>query len=303
MVVFHQHESETCHHAPEFNSAFIIAIVANGLFVLCQLIFARMSHSTSLFADAIHNLGDVLSLLMAWIANRLLKYVPTSKTTYGMKKASILAAFSNVIILVFTCGVIVTEAIYKFIEPTPVEANWVMLVAAIGIVVNGATAALFAHGNHDLNIRAAFLHLLYDALVSLGVVIGAGLLAVTGWLWLDPLVGLIIAVVILKGIGSILVDSFRLIIDGVPSNVDIIQVKNILGAVPGVQGVHDLHIWALSTRQNALSVHLWMPDCELTDEIRQGLTNRLKQENNIHHATIQVERVKGYCEDACNTYL
>ena len=181
MGAHHQHEDGHCHAAPAFNRAFLIAIIANGLFVICQVIFAYKAHSTSLLADAVHNIGDVLSLMLAWIAQGLIKRLPTDRSTYGLKKTSILAALTNGILLVFTCGMIATEAVYKFLAPTAVDSGLVMIVAGIGIVVNGATAMLFIRGSNDLNIRGAFLHLMYDALVSVGVVLAAALLFVTGW--------------------------------------------------------------------------------------------------------------------------
>lgn len=303
MVVYHQHEDGHAHHPPAFNYAFLIAIIANGLFVICQIIFANIANSTSLLADAVHNLGDVLSLILAWIAQGLLKRTPTEQTTYGMKKTSILAALTNGILLVFTCGIIATEAMYKFITPSTVNAGYVMIVAAIGIVVNGATAALFLRGSGDLNIRAAFLHLMYDALVSVGVVLSAALLYWTGWLWIDPLIGLLIAAIILKGTWSLFTDSFRLIIDAVPRGIVMGKVRALLSSQTGVRGVHDLHVWALSTQENALSVHLWMPTEQLTDKARQELSNRLRDEHNIHHTTIQVEQTQGSCDDACTPYL
>lgn len=303
MVVFHQHEGCHAHHTPTFNSAFLIAIIANGLFVVCQLIFAHLANSTSLLADGIHNLGDVLSLILAWIANRLLNYTPTARSTYGMKKSSILAALANGVLLVFTCGIIATEAVYKIISPSVVEAGSVMIVASIGIIVNGVSAILFMRGTDDLNIRAAFLHLTYDALVSVGVVLSAILLYWTGWQWIDPLVGLLIAVIILKGIWTLFTDSLRLIVDGVPRGIDVTKVNSLLTSQIGVQGLHDLHIWALSTQENALSVHLWMPEEQLSDHARQELARRLREEHQIHHITIQVERVQGFCEDACISYL
>jgi cobalt-zinc-cadmium efflux system protein len=303
MAGHHSHEDGHTHHSTEFNTAFLIAIVANGSFVICQIIFAYLASSTSLLADAVHNFGDVLSLILAWIAQRLLKRMPTERSTYGMKKTSILAALANGILLVFTCGIIATEAMYKLFSPTTVHAGAVMIVAGIGIVVNGATAALFLRGSDDLNIRAAFLHLLYDALVSVGVVVAAGLLYLTGWLWIDPLVGLLIAMFILKGTWSLFADSFRLITDGVPRGIVMEQVSKLLSSQLGVQGVHDLHVWALSTKENALSVHLWMPEEHLSDYARQELSKRLREEHHIHHITIQVERNQGSCDDACSPYL
>lgn len=294
-----------CHaHAhPTFNRAFLIAIISNGLFVVCQIVFAYLANSTSLLADAVHNFGDVLSLILAWVAALLLKKNPTAHSTYGMKKSSILAALANGLLLVFSCGIIASEAVYKLFTPSIVDAGYVMVVAGIGIVVNGATAALFLRGSNDLNIHAAFLHLLYDALVSVGVVLSAGLLYLTGWLWIDPLVGILIAVVILKGTWSLFADSFRLIIDGVPRGIIMTHVRELLSSEPGVRGVHDLHVWALSTQENALSVHLWMPDVQLTDSARKELSRRLKAEHHIHHTTIQVEQVHEHCEDACLSYL
>ncbi|KTD65287.1 cation diffusion facilitator family transporter [Legionella spiritensis] len=296
----HSENGHHHHHAPqEFNRAFIIAIVANGLFVIIQVMYAYWANSTSLLADAIHNLGDVLSLILAWIANRLLKRLPTERSTYGMKKTSILAALANGILLVFSCGIIATEAMYKFFSPSEVQALTVMIVAGIGIVVNGATAALFVRGTDDLNIRGAYLHLFYDALISVGVVISAGLMYWTDWLWIDPLVGLLIALIILKGTWALFTDSFRLIIDAVPRGISWQSVQETLRSEPGVEQVHDLHIWAMSTQENALSVHLWMPDVVLSDEARLRIVRTLKKEHNIHHSTIQVEKNLTYCDDAC----
>ncbi len=307
-MIFHEHEEEGhahvhSHDLMQFNRAFVIAILANGAFVICQVIFAFIANSTSLFADAIHNLGDVLSLILAWIANRLLDRIPTHKTTYGMKKTSILAALANGVLLVFTCGIIVSEAVYKLFFPSEVQAVAVMIVASIGIVVNAATATLFLHGRDDLNIRAAFLHLLYDAVISIGVVLSAALLYWTNWLWVDPIIGLLIAVLIIKGTWSLFADSFRLIIDGVPRSISWQGVREFLQAEPGVTEVHDLHIWAISTQENALSVHLYMPQMPLSDEARKSLVSRLRSQHNIHHATIQVERNLAFCDDACTPTL
>lgn len=293
------HDHSHAHPVPTFSKAFLIAIIANGLFVVFQITFAIIANSSSLLADAIHNLGDVLGLVLAWIANSLLKKLPTEKTTYGMKKTSILAALANGIMLVFTCGIIATDAIYKLFSPTPISAGSVMMVAAIGILVNGSTALLFLRGTDDLNIRAAFMHLFYDALISVGVVISAAILYYTNWLWIDPVVGLLIAVIIMRGTWSLFKDSFRLIIDGVPTNISSIAVKEVLENLAGVKQVHDLHIWALSTKENALSVHLWMPDGAMSDIERQTLTKLLKEKHNIDHATIQIETNLDYCDDAC----
>ncbi|KTD48101.1 cation efflux system protein [Legionella quinlivanii] len=297
----HDHSSHGhSHPAPAYSRAFLIAIVANGIFVICQIVFAIIANSSSLLADAIHNLGDVLGLILSWIANSLLTRSPTDKTTYGLKKTSIIAALTNGILLVFTCGIIATDAVYKLFSETEVQAVSVMIVAAIGILVNGATAALFMKGTDDLNIKSAFLHLLYDAFISVGVVISAAILYWTGWQWIDPVVGILIAVIIIKGTWGLFKDSFRLLIDGVPTGISLIAVRDQLEAIPGVKQVHDLHIWALSTRENALSVHLWMPEQVLSDERRREVVSMLEKSHNITHVTIQVESSLEYCEDACS---
>ena len=303
MADVHDHGHGHSHPAPAFSRAFLIAIIANGLFVIFQVVFAYIANSSSLLADAVHNFGDVLSLIIAWIAQGLLKKLPTETATYGMKKTSILAALANGLLLVFTCGIIVTEAVFKFIHPSAIHAYAVMIVAGIGILVNSATAALFLRGSHDLNIRAAFLHLMYDALISVGVVIAAALIYWTGWLWLDPLVGLLIAVIIIKGTWSLFADSFRLIIDGVPRGIAMNKVRELLNGQLGVRGVHDLHVWAISTQENALSVHLWMPEQQLSDQARHELSKKLREQHNIHHVTIQVEHTQGHCDDSCVPYL
>jgi cobalt-zinc-cadmium efflux system protein len=295
----HDHHSHN-HEVVTYDRAFLIAIVANGLFVVLQIVFAYIAHSTSLLADAFHNLGDVLALVLAWVATGLMKRKPTQKATYGLKKTSILAALTNGVLLVFTCGIIATEAVYKFFSPTEVQAVSVMIVAGIGIIVNSSTALLFMRGSDDLNIRGAYLHLFYDALVSVGVVISAAILYWTGWLWIDPLVGLLIALVILKGTWSLFADSFRLIIDGVPRSISWAAVSEFLLNRPGVEGIHDLHIWAISTKENALSVHLYMPDMILTDKSRVELVEELRKQFSIQHVTIQTEKTETDCNDACH---
>ncbi|MBI2786802.1 MAG: cation transporter, partial [Legionella longbeachae] len=197
----HHHEHK--HNTTTYDKAFIISILANGLFVILQIIFSYVSHSTSLLADAFHNLGDVLGLVLAWIATILMKRTPTMKATYGLKKISILSALANGILLVFSCGIIATEAVYKLFASTEVHAISVMIIAGIGVVINLSTALMFMRGSEDLNIRGAYLHLFYDALVSVGVVLSALLLYWTGWLWIDPIVGLLIAFFILKGTWSL----------------------------------------------------------------------------------------------------
>ena len=290
------------HHHPKpenFNNAFLIATLANAVFVVIQIFYALWSNSTSLLADAVHNLGDVMGLALAWLANSLVQKKASNFSTYGLKKTSIMAALANGLLLMFSCGIIATEAFYKFMSPEPIHALMVIVVAAIGIAVNGLTAALFLRGQDDLNIRGAYLHLFYDALVSAGVVVSATLMYFTNWLWLDPLMGLIISVVIIKGTWSLFSDSFRMIIDAVPKEISLPKVKQRLEAIPGVEQVHDLHVWALSTRENALSAHLWMPTEQLSDTARLALVEEFKQQYRIDHVTIQVEQDLAYCEDSC----
>jgi len=287
------------HHPSTYNRAFFIATLANSIFVIVQIFYAIVANSTSLLADAFHNLGDVLSLILAWVANSLMQRKPTDMSSYGLKKSSILAALANGVLLVFTCGIIATEAFYKFLHPAPIHAWTVVIVASIGVLVNGATAALFLRGQDDLNIRGAYLHLFYDALVSVGVVVAAILMMFTGWLWLDPVMSLIIAYVILKGTWSLFTDSLRLMIDAVPKHISLPKVKKRLEAVEGVEEVHDLHIWALSTQETALSVHLYMPEDPLSDEARAQLILSLKDSYKISHSTIQVEQDLNFCQGCC----
>ncbi len=298
----HHHGHGHCHHqAPTdgFNRAFMISIVANLGYTLIQFFYAYWAHSTSLLADAGHNLGDVLGLAMAWIASLLLQKQASARYSYGFKKTTILASILNALILIFTCGLIIREAIEKFIHPTEIAALAVALVAFIGILVNAGTALLFMRGRKsDLNIKGAFLHLAFDALVSLGVVIAAGLIYWTGWQWIDPVVGLVIAAVILRGTWGLLRDSVNLVMDGVPRNIDSLAVKHYLENLPGVTELHDLHIWGLSTQENALTAHLIMPKNPLTDAERRTLNQALKQQFNIHHTTIQIEHGKEVVCDA-----
>lgn len=302
----HVHDHDHNHHQhaipASFNRAFSLAIGGNAFFVFAQIVVAIFAHSTSLLADAIHNLGDVLGLIVAAIANRLMLRNRTEKTSYGMKKTSILAALINGSILIFSCGIIASEAVYKLFFPSVTHAMPVIYIALLGIVVNTGTALLFLRGRDDLNIRAAYLHLLFDAWISLGVVISAWILHKTGWMWIDPVVGLLIAALIVRGTWQLFIESFYMIIDAVPKKISLMQVHKFLSEIPGVKQVHDLHIWALSTQENALSVHLWIPEDSLTDKDRQELVHQLRDTFQIHHATIQVEKTLNYCNDVCSKF-
>lgn len=287
----HHHE----HSLQKFNLAFIIAIVLNAAFVVIEAIYAYSAHSTSLLADAGHNLGDVLGLMMAWVAMLLLAKKATDKYSYGFKRTTILAAIVNALLLIITTFVILYESLEKLLHPHAVNELQVIIVAAIGIVINGATALLFAKGQHDLNIKAAFLHLAYDALISVAVVITGIIIWWTGWLIVDPIVGLLIAVTIFYGAWRLLRDSVNLIMDAVPHNIDQEKITHFLVQYPGVKECHHLHIWGLSTNETALTTHLVMPN-GISDAELDDLHQQLAKQFAIHHATIQVERGE---QDGC----
>jgi len=270
--------------------AFAISVGLNLTFTIVQAVYALYAHSMSLLADAGHNLGDVVSLILAWGASWLATKPSTDRFSYGYKRTSILAALINALLLIFTSGAIVYESIRKLISPSPVDEIIVIIVAAIGILINGGTAMLFIKGReHDLNIKGAFLHLASDALISLGVV-GAGIaILLTGWYWLDPLAGLLIVAAILYGTWDLLCDSMNLLLDAVPVHVDRQKVKNYLMTVPGVKAVHDLHIWGLSTKEVALTAHLVMPEQRLEDEDYHRINDDLLHQFRINHVTLQTE--------------
>jgi cobalt-zinc-cadmium efflux system protein len=293
----HGHGGHT-HHAPKnFNRAFQWAIAINFLYVILQVVFAIRSNSNSLFADAAHNLGDVLGLVFAFFSSLLHEKSATKKYSYGFKKSTILAAMINALILVFTCGFIGYDSILKFIHPDPIAAVDVMIVAGCGIVLNGASALFFMKGQHDINIRGTFLHLAYDALISVTVVIGAVVIYWTHWLWLDPLLGVLIIIVVLTGTFSLLKHSLRLVMDGVPPGLDVEEIKLFLTQKNDVVDVHDLHIWALSTKENILTAHVLVKPGKSMDEYTRDLTASIEKEFKIHHITLQLE--ESHCEKSC----
>ena len=249
-------------HAPaNYDKVFAIGIALNVSYVLVEAVFGALSHSLALVADAGHNLSDVLSLLLAWGASRLSQMQPTKRYTYGLRSSSILASLINAIILLIAMGAIAWEAIRRFNQPQEIPGGTVMAVAAFGVVINAATALLFVKGREsDLNIKGAFLHMAADAGVSLGVVIAGFAIIRTGLYWIDPLTSLIIVAIIAIGTWGLLRDSARLALQAVPPNIDANKVKAYLAALPKVVGVHDLHIWPMSTTETALTAHLEMPD-------------------------------------------
>ena len=271
---------------------FALGVALNLGFVLVEAVYGVIGHSVALLADAGHNLGDVLGLAIAWGAIVLARRRPSGRYTYGLRSSSILAALFNAIVLLIAVGAIAVEAINRLGAPQPVATGTVMVVAAIGIVVNGATALLLRHGHHhhhDLNIRAAFLHMIADAGVSLGVVLTGALILATGWLWLDPAASLVVALVIVAGSWRLLRDAVNMALDAVPAGIDPAAVRDHLAAIAGVCAVHDLHIWPMSTTETALTCHLVIPAGHPGDQALALLAADLHVRFGIEHATIQVE--------------
>lgn len=279
------------HHTPQsFNGAFSCAVLFNFIFVLLEVFYATRANSMGLFADAAHNLGDIFSLLLAWGANFLLTRQTKQNYSYGYKKATILAALLNACILIASSALIAYESIYKLFHISTVHSSVIMTVAAIGILINGGTALLFMrHAHDDLNIKGAFLHLSYDALIACGIVISGVLIHYTGYMWIDPIVGLLVVLSILWGTWGLLRDSINLILDATPHHIDFLEVKDFLTKLPNVMAVHDLHIWGLSTKETAMTAHLVLTtQCEARIDY-QMLNHELKARFKINHPTIQIE--------------
>lgn len=265
-------------------------MLLNGGFVLAEFVFGLMANSVALIADAGHNLSDVLGLLLAWGASLLTRRKPSTRFTYGWRKSSVLAAFLNSVFLLLVTGAIVLESVQRLIHPDEVKGAIVIGVAAIGIVINTATALMFLSGRKgDMNIRAAFQHMAADAIVSLGVVVAGIVIMLTNWLWLDPAISLIISALIIFSTWELLKDSFSLAIDGVPSDIDGRAVCTFLSERPGVTQVHDLHIWSMSTVETALTAHLVIPTGHPGDGFLAQVCQELRDHFGIQHATLQIE--------------
>ncbi|MDZ7831890.1 MAG: cation diffusion facilitator family transporter [Desulfobacterales bacterium] len=279
------------HQTGNYNRAFVIGIILNVLFVGIEAGYGIAAGSLALIADAGHNLSDVLSLLLAWGAALLAAKPASEKRTYGFRKLTIMASLANAIVLLVALGAITWEAIGRFFDPKPVEAMIVIVVAAIGVVINALTALLFVSGRkHDLNIKGAFLHMAADAGVSLGVVVAGIIIMFTGWLLIDPLISLLIVAVILVGTWSLLRDSMNLAIDSVPKGIDIAGIKKYLTSLESVIQIHDLHVWAMSTTEVALSVHVIVQDDALQNDFLPELQQELHDRFGIEHSTIQIEK-------------
>ncbi len=298
----HDHGGHAHHrhvHAVAPGRAFAIATVLNSAFVVIEFGYGFAANSTALMADAGHNLSDVLGLALAWGANRLARAAPTERFTYGLRSTSILAAVANAMLLLLACGAIALEAVERVFQPPAVGSVTVMVVAAAGIVVNGLSALLFVRGSRrDLNIRGAYLHMVADAAVSLGVVVAGAAMALTGWYWLDPAASLAIVVVIVAGTWGLLRESIHLALAGVPPHIDRAAVARYIETLPGVSAVHDLHIWGMSTTETALTVHLVMPAGHPGDETIDAIAHQLEERFEIHHCTLQIEL--GTTDHACS---
>lgn len=290
----HHHHGHCHSRAARDQRAFAVGVFLNTAFVAVEAYYGFAADSLALLADAGHNLGDVLSLLLAWAAAWLAQRKPSQRRTYGFGRSSILAAMANAILLLAAVGAIALEAYQRLQHPVPVASATVLWVAAAGIAVNGISAALFAAGSKaDLNIRSAFLHMAADAAVSLSVVIAALAIGQTGWYWLDPAISLVIALVISLSSAGLLLDSFNLALDAIPKDIDRGQVERFLAGRPGVASVHDLHIWPLSTSSVALTAHLVVPQWPDSDDWLHELSAELQQRFGIGHTTIQLEKGSG----------
>lgn len=293
-MIEHSHDRDAT--AQSFTRAFAIGVTLNVAYVLAQAIFGIFGHSLALLADAGHNFGDVLGLGLAWGVSYLAKRPATARRTYGWRRTSIMAALLNAIFLLLTVGAITWEAVRRFAHREDVDAKVVIGVAAIGIVLNGATAWLFMSGRKtDLNIRGAFMHMAADAAISAGVVAAGLAIYFTRWAWLDPATSVVINIIIVMGTWSLLRESFNLATDAVPRQVDLVEVRKYLAALPDVTAVHDLHIWAMSTTQIALTAHLVMPNQAGGDLFLHDVCEHLQRAFGIEHSTIQIEQNAEAC--------
>lgn len=286
----HGHDHDGHPALGNFNRAFLLGTALNIGFVAVEITLGLMTQSLALIADAVHNLSDVMGLLLAWGASYLSLQPPSQRYTYGLRRTSILAALLNGGLLLVAMGGIAWEAIHRLRDPGQVNGATLIWVAAIGVAINGLTAWLFMSGRKsDLNIRGAFLHMAADALVSLGVVLTGIAILVTGWTWFDPVISLVIVGIITVGTGHLLRDALHLAVDAVPPQIEPAAVGTFLQERPGVKAVHDLHIWAMSTTEVALTVHLVMPEGHPGDAFLCQVTQELQHHFGIAHATVQVE--------------
>jgi cobalt-zinc-cadmium efflux system protein len=272
------------------SAAFAIGIGLNLTFVVVEVVYGALAHSVALLADAGHNFGDVLGLGLSWGATILTGLKPSTRRTFGFRRTTIVASVANALVLLFVTGGLTWESIRRLLEPQPSQGRTMIVVALVGTVINGASALLFlTQGKRDLNLRSAFLHLASDAVLAFGVAIAGALIMVTGWLWLDPAVSIVLALTILAGTWSLMKQSLDLMLDAVPEGIDPEQVRAYLGALPGVVEVHDLHIWAMSTTETALTAHVVMPGGSQLPTFLGDVCKTLRERFDIEHATVQID--------------
>ena len=298
----HDHHDHDDHapghsHAPKnFGRAFAVGVTLNFAFVIIEVIFGIFAHSLALVADAGHNMGDVFGLVLAWVASALARTAATDRRTYGLRSSSILAALFNAIFLLVSVGAIAWEAIRRLGDSAGVDGGTVIWVSLVGIAINTVTALMFISGRKgDLNIRGAFLHMAADAAVSAGVVVAGVVIVMTGLHWIDPVVSLVIAAVIIWGTWSLLRDSVNLALQAVPEAIDLAEVRKYLSELPHVSTVHDLHVWPMSTTETALTAHLEMPQASPGDAFLHEICEQLHQKFHIQHSTIQIEKDARSC--------
>lgn len=294
----HDHNHHHSHHVSHYDRAFAVGIGLNLIFTLVEFSYGFFADSLALIADAGHNLSDVLSLVLAWGASVLAKKMATDKRTYGYRKATVMASLVSAVTLLVALGAIAWEAILRFADPAPVAGVTMMIVAAIGVVINAVTAFMFmGDHHHDLNIKGAFLHMAADALVSLGVVVAGLLIWWKNWLWVDPVISLIIVAVIFWGTWGLLKDSLNYSLDAVPEQIDMDGIRDYLMGLDGVVRIHDLHVWPLSTTETALTVHLVFDEDTNRAGLLHAIQHQLEHEFSIAHATMQIETAED--ENAC----
>jgi cobalt-zinc-cadmium efflux system protein len=303
---YHENHSHGHHHhdhsvkLTSVNTAFIVGIILNFSFVIIEVIVGLFIHSLSLLSDAGHNLADVGALALSLLAFKLMKVRSNKKYTYGYRKTSIIIALFNAMVLLVSIGAITYEAIHRFLDPEPIQGTIISIVAGIGILINASTALLFLRDkDKDMNIKSAYLHLMSDAIVSLGLVIGGIVIFYTHWYWIDPVLSIVIAVVILLSTWRLLKDSLRLSLDGVPENVHFDDIKETAMKISGVKDIHHIHVWAISTSENALTAHLVLEEgisIEQEQKIKHELKHKFEHQN-IHHITIETERENEHCEN------
>jgi len=293
----HNHEHQHNHTVESLNKAFIIGIVLNLSFVIIEFGAGFYYNSLGLMSDAGHNLGDVASLFLALLAFRLAKVKANARYTYGYKKSTVLVSLINAVILLIAVGAILTESIEKIVNPRPVEGSAIAWVAGIGVFINAFTAMLFIKNKEkDLNVRGAYLHMAADTLVSVGVLASGIVISYTGWYVIDPIIGITVAVVILVSTWNLLHESVRLSLDGVPININSEDIKEIISEIPEVISIHHLHIWAISTTENAMTAHIVIPNLDEMEALKTRIKNRL-QKAGITHVTLEFETNEICCED------